>query len=117
MARFWFQQAQAKADISKILQQQAHGKILSEAELKEHGVYFEDAMYGELIFLLDPGYQIAPSDMGINALPGMHGYHPEDKDSIASFLGTAEVKNPPQWVGDYFRVMLQKMDEIAENKQ
>jgi predicted AlkP superfamily pyrophosphatase or phosphodiesterase len=116
MARFWFHQPQAKAAICKILEEQPHGKILSDDELQEHGVYFEDAMYGELIYLLDPGYQIAPSDMGINALPGMHGYHPEDKDSIASFLGTAEVKDPPCWVGDYFRVMRQKMDEIVAKR-
>jgi len=117
MARFWFKDSLAKAAIIQILEREEHGKILSDAELKEHGVSFDDNMYGELIFLLDPGYQIAPSDMGINSLPGMHGYHPEDKDSIASFLGSNEVKNPPKWVGDYFRVMVSKMDNIVESRE
>ncbi len=113
MARFWFRNSQAKKEIIKILRNEKNGKILSREELEKFGVYFEDNMYGELIFLLEPGYQIVPSDMGINSLPGMHGYHPEDKDSIASFLGTKNVKNPPEWVGDYFKIMVDKMDEIV----
>jgi hypothetical protein len=114
MARFWFKNSQAKKDIIGILEKENSGNILNKEELEKFGVYFEDNMYGEIFFLLEPGYQIVPSDMGINSLPGMHGYHPEDKDSIASFLGTNEVKNPPKWVGDYFKIMLEKMDEIVK---
>ena len=114
MARFWFMNEDAKADITKLLGQVAKGHILSVDEIKKYDIDFEDNMYGELIYLLDPGYQIVPSDMGINSLPGMHGYAPEDKDSMASFLSMQPLENPPHWVGNYFDVMVEKMDEISK---
>lgn len=46
-------------------------------------VYFPDAQYGDLIFLMNSGVQIAPSFMGRKAIAGMHGFHPSDPDSKA----------------------------------
>ena len=114
MARFWFLNDKAREGITKVLENTPNGHNLSEAEFIKYEIKFEDNMYGELIYLLDPGYQIVPSDMGINSLPGMHGYAPEDKDSMASFLSMQPVKNPPTWVGNYFDVMVEKMDEIIK---
>jgi len=58
---------------------------------------------------MNPGWQIEPSDMGLKALPAMHGFSPEDKDSDACFLSSYEIESPPKWVGDYFKIMVSKM--------
>ena len=112
MVRFWYFNDKARTKILTKLEEVPFSHVLTEEETKKYGIYFKDNMYGETILLMDPGFQIAPSDMGINALPAMHGFAPEHEDSIASFLSTEEIKDPPKWVGDYFRIMVEKMDEI-----
>ena len=111
MARFWFFNEKAKNDITTILENTAHGKILDESEKERYRINFKDHMFGECIFLMEPGYQIEPSDMGVKALPAMHGFAPEDKDSDASFLANFEPKKSPSWVGDFHQIMIDKMDE------
>ena len=70
---------------------------------------FEDQRYGEDIFRLEPGVQIAPSDMGKDALPGMHGYTPDDKDSDAIWLSNYTPEKPPAEVKDIFECMLERV--------
>ena len=84
MARFWFLNELAGKKIRNVLTDHPKGRILSEDELKEQGTFFEDGMYGELIFLINSGIQIVPSFMGAKQIKGMHGYHPSDADSAAS---------------------------------
>ena len=43
--------------------------------------------------------------MGGMALPGMHGFSPDDKDSDACFLSNRKPVVEPFWIGDYFRIM------------
>jgi hypothetical protein len=47
--------------------------------------------------------------MGLTALPGMHGYSPEDKDSYASYLSNKPASIPPEWVGDNFKLMVEQI--------
>lgn len=84
MARFWFLTEQAKPQITTALTGHPKGRILSEEELKAQGTFFPDSMYGELVFLINPGIQIVPSFMGTKQIKGMHGYDPADADSAAS---------------------------------
>ncbi len=86
MARFWFLNDFARLKITDKLKEVKEGKILSDEELKEVGVYFDDHKYGEVIFLMDPGTLIVPSFMGRKSIVGMHGYHPNDPDSMAMWL-------------------------------
>ena len=114
IARFWFFNSISERMISRKLREIINGKILSEDEKRRFGVHFEDNMYGELFFLTDPGVQIAPSDMGLKALPGMHGFSPDHPDSNASFLSSKNYNIKPDWVGDFFRVMKSEIDRLAE---
>lgn len=82
-----------------------HGHWLSEQEQERYHVNFPDHRYGDDIYLLDAGVQFAPSDMGGMALPGMHGFSPDDKDSDACFLSNRKPVVEPFWIGDYFRIM------------
>tara|TARA_B100000925_G_scaffold291919_1_gene282484 strand:+ start:6668 stop:7822 length:1155 start_codon:yes stop_codon:yes gene_type:complete len=109
MARFWYYSDNAQEVIRKKLSELPYGKILSNDELKKMGILFEDQRYGEDIFLVDPGVQIAPSDMGKDALPGMHGYTPDDKDSDAIWLSNYTPEKPPVEVKDIFECMLERV--------
>ncbi|MEN7972897.1 MAG: alkaline phosphatase family protein [Verrucomicrobiota bacterium] len=84
MARFWFLDEAARSLITKALASHSKGRILSENELKEFGVWFPGGQYGDLVFLMDSGIQIVPSFMGTKQIGGMHGYDPADPDSFAS---------------------------------
>ena len=109
MARFWFLNAPARKKIMEVLNAQPDGKVLSLEEKRKYGIDFEDNMFGEEILLLNPGIQIVPGDMGLTALPGMHGYSPEDKDSYASYLSNKPASTPPEWVGDDFTLMVEQI--------
>ena len=93
----------------------AFGHWLSREEEEKYGIYRADRYFGDAIFLLNPGVQIAPSDMGAGALPGMHGYAPEDRDSYACALSNAEL---PGWlchVSDYFALMRERAAGLKAN--
>jgi hypothetical protein len=112
LARFWFITEKSRKLIMPILQTIPQSHLLSKEEKEKYGIDFDDDMYGEEILLMDPGIQIEPCDMGIKSLPGMHGFAPEDKHSFASFLSTAPVEIPPTWVGDYFKIMKSRIEEL-----
>jgi hypothetical protein len=107
MARFWFFSDEARARIAETLERIPCGRILPEAELKDLGVFFEDGRYGQLIFLLDPGYMLARSDFnGPQWMPaGMHGYHPGDAYSDAVFLSNANPTRPLSGIADVWHCM------------
>lgn len=88
MARFWFFSEHARAAIEARLGQLACGRLVPDAELRDLGVLFLDRRYGQVIYLLDPGWLISSRDFtGPHWTPtGMHGYHPDDPDSDGVFL-------------------------------
>lgn len=88
------------------------GHWLSEADERHYGIYRADRRFGDAIFLLDPGIQIVPSDMGNKPLNGMHGFAPEDKDSQAVILSTREIPERIRCVADYFGLMKQRIEEL-----
>ena len=91
------------------------GHWLSEDEEKYYGIYRSDRPFGDAIFLMDPGIQIAPSDMGARALNGMHGFAPEDKNSQAVILSTDEIPDSIRRVADYYQLMKQRIEERASS--
>jgi hypothetical protein len=86
MARFWLLNDRARQDIAGALQNHPRGRVLGDDELKSLGVYFEDRMYGDMIFLMNTPTQLVPSFMGVKPARGIHGFHPHDADSYASML-------------------------------
>ena len=116
MFRVWFLQPGSKEKIMGAVNPKTFpGHYLSLDEKKHYGVDFADHKYGDEIFLMDPGIQIAPSDMGTNPLPGMHGFLPEDRDSTAVILSTSEVKQPEE-VADYFNIMKERILRLRAEK-
>lgn len=88
MARFWFFNDSAREQVMSILRTAPCGRLLSDEELKQFGVFFPDCRFGEVTFLLHPGWLLSRSDFnGSGWKPvGMHGYHPEDPYSDGIFL-------------------------------
>ena len=86
MPRFWFDTPEARDAITASLNDEPYGHILTNEELTAWGCDFPDNRYGDLIYLMDPGHLLCPSYMGEKPLAGMHGYHPEDRDSVVAFM-------------------------------
>ena len=106
MARFWFMTERARRRIVALLTTEDRGRVLAHSELVELGVDFENHEYGELIFLMDPGVLICPSFMGRQPIAGMHGFHPNDKDSVAMFASSETPPVLPQRLTDLHDVLL-----------
>jgi len=107
MARFWFFAERARTGIRATLDRLSCGRVLSDAELKELGVWFPDHRFGELVFLLHPSWLVGRSDFnGAGWMPvGMHGYHPDDPDSDAIFLSDRVPAIEPKSILDVYRCM------------
>jgi len=88
---------------------ESDGHWLTEEEEKRYGIHRADRSFGDAIFLMDPGVQIAPSDMGLRPLNGMHGFAPEDKDSQAVIMSTDEIPPQVRRVADYFFLMRERI--------
>ncbi len=104
MARFWWLAPGAEEKVRAAFAP-FPGRWLSEEEWRSHGLWREDRKFGDALFLLDPGVQFCPSDMGVKPLNGMHGYDPSDEDSLAAWLSTDPVPDGVARVCDYFAVM------------
>lgn len=105
MARFWFLNGKAEKQIRDLLDPIPVGRILAEAELGDLGIFWPDAKFGQLIFLVNPGVLIVPSFMGRTPLAAMHGYHPDDADSDGTFVTNLELGSTPKQITDIFPLM------------
>lgn len=102
MARFWVFNERASASISGCLSSVTCGRILSDDDLRRLGVFFNDRRYGELIFLLRPGWLFSQSNFNGNRWRprGMHGYDPADSFSDAIFLSNRPPSIPMRTIAD-----------------
>ncbi len=107
MARFWFFADAARRVLTARLKSLACGRILPDIELQRLGVLFPDRRYGEVIFLLNPGWLFSRSDFnGRGWSPAaMHGYHPDDPDSDGIFLSSRQAAAPIQTITDVHQLM------------
>lgn len=93
------------------------GRWLTEEEERGYGIYRADRRFGDAIFLMNPGIQIVPSDMGGKALNGMHGFDPADRDSAAAILSNTPLPDDVTQVADYFRLMKHRIGQLAEARR
>lgn len=84
MARFWFLNTEAERKIRAALTPVEDGQFVTPEELTRMRVHFPDGKFGHAFFLMNPGVMINPSYMGLKVIPGMHGYHPQHRDSYAT---------------------------------
>ena len=114
MARFWIGSERGEARLTEFLGSLSCGRLLSDGELKQLGIHFDDGRYGDLIFLMNPGVLLCPSDMGRIRVDGMHGFHPvEDPHAHAVFLSSEPLPAPVRHITEVFALLLrdQGVDE------
>ena len=93
------------------------GHWLTEEEERRQGIWRADRAFGDAIFLVNPGIQIVPSDMGLKPLGGMHGFDPDDLHSKAAVMSTEPIPAYVRGVYDYFKMMKEAIDaEAAEDR-
>ena len=109
MARFYYLTDKAESVIADVMKD-FPGRFLTLDEEKNYGIYRQDRAFGDSIFLLEPGIQIVPSDMGGIPLAGMHGFAPEDEHSHAVILSNIPVPEKTEKVADYFDLMIERAD-------
>jgi hypothetical protein len=115
LARFYYLNDAAKPRIQSIMQQfSADCHLLTPEEEARYGIARTDRLFGDDIYLANPGIQLIPSDMGNKPLNGMHGYAPEDTDSVASLLSTAPLPEETRELADVFTLMQQRANQIKE---
>ena len=103
MARFWVESDNAERQLRNLLECLSYGRVLSGQEMDRLGLTFDDGRYGHIVFLLEPGTLLCPSDMGRIPFAGMHGYHPqEDPSSHAVFLSSEAPRTPVTHITDIF---------------
>jgi predicted AlkP superfamily pyrophosphatase or phosphodiesterase len=118
MARFWFFSERAKSEITNLLAKLPCGRVLTDSGLRELGIFFPDRRYGEIVFLLNPGWLISKSDFnGAGWNPrGMHGYHPDDPNSDGIFLSSEAPSFDVRTIADVYRCMEEAItDESPAN--
>jgi hypothetical protein len=106
MGRFWFASASARDAVLGLLAKRDGGRLLTREEFVIHGVDFPDHAYGEEVFLCDAGTLILPSYMGSEPLKGMHGYHPDDRDSNTTLLADPMPEHAPRTILDILPLLL-----------
>jgi len=116
MGRFWFMNDEARKRITETLSRIDCAQVLSDEELKKLGVFFEDRQFGELMCLMNPGALIVPSFMGEKPIFGMHGFHPDHKDSDALFMTNAKPEPFPQCITDIYGLMRKAAEEWLARK-
>ncbi len=108
-ARFWYLRDGAREHIEAALAQEPRGRLLDDDTLHAWGVDFPGRRYGHRFWLADPGVLIVPSHMGLRPIAGMHGYAPDDPDSVA-FYGTNATDAPrPAGLADLKDVFLSEL--------
>ncbi|MEM7387569.1 MAG: alkaline phosphatase family protein, partial [Verrucomicrobiota bacterium] len=105
MARFWFENDEARQIIHDWLSRQGDGSLVSAEKLRDWGCDFSDHTYGELFYLLPSGSLFVPSFMNQRKVTAMHGYDPDHENSTACWLTNADVK-PPESIAGIFDIML-----------
>jgi hypothetical protein len=111
MARFWFFNNRARQAVSELLQTIPQGRVLSDPELEAMGTLFPDRRFGELIFLVNEGVLIVPSDMGERPIRAMHGYHPHARHSYAALCSNQpDVPEEITSIPDVYRLMTREAD-------
>jgi len=105
MGRFWSLTPDARKKLVRLFEDHPDGRLLPEEELRRLGVYFADHQYGDLVFLMNSGIQIAPSFMGRKAIAGMHGFHPDDAASKAMICSNLPLPDSLQKIQQIFGLM------------
>jgi hypothetical protein len=113
MARFWVASERARTALAGLLEGHPCGRLLGPDELERLGVWFADGRYYDLLFLMNPGVLLSPSDMGAVRFAGMHGYHPSEPTADAVLLASVPADASVRHIADVRAVLRQDLGLVA----
>ena len=89
MVRLWYFEEAAQPRLRALVDASGHGRFLTEAELRDHGVFFPNGDFYHEVYLLRPGLSIFPNYHSYLKPLSMHAYDPgvPDQQAIAMFTG------------------------------
>ncbi len=108
LVRIWLWSEKAKKVKEKIISEFMNQRvgIFYDSPLRErYGLDFRNRVYGDLIFQVDPHYEVFPNNYNyLRFFPskGMHGYIPTHKDSYGIFYSNQSCYENPKSVLDIF---------------
>jgi hypothetical protein len=100
MARFRIRTEEAGKRLEGLLAGLQGGHLLDGDEAERLGVFFFDARFGDLVFLVDPGTIILPSYMSSEPVAAMHGYHPGTPCMYSALFTNEEAMASPTTLTD-----------------
>lgn len=110
--RIWFNSVKAlksKSELIKEFNKIGAGHFLTKEEKRKYGLNFKNRYFGDLLFLVDPYYEIFPNFFNINPFkitPGLHGYIPTHKSSYGIFYSNFFEYNEPMNIIDINKIIL-----------
>ena len=106
MARFWLLTPMCRAAMARILSMLACGTVLSKEELQKEGCWFDDARFGEIIFLANPGTVFTPNCMNWDLPVAARGYHPDTPGMAAGIVSNIAGLAPPASVAEVYAMLV-----------
>jgi predicted AlkP superfamily pyrophosphatase or phosphodiesterase len=88
MVRLWYEDhdPRLREEVRERLLAVPGGRFLEQDELRELKLEFDHRLYGDEIFLLEPGTAIFPNFHSLLRPRAMHAYHPDDPDQHGIFV-------------------------------
>ena len=89
MVRLWYEDDSPtlRDELRQIIARGASGHFLSGDELRELHLEFDNRLYGDEIFLLDPRAAVFPNFHSMLRPKAMHAYHPDDAEQHGIAIG------------------------------
>jgi hypothetical protein len=111
LVRIWLWSKKAYQNKKRIVSEfikNKNGFFYNELKREKYGLNFSNRAYGDLIFQVDPHYEVFPNFYHyLNFLPakGMHGYIPSHKDSYGIFYSNQLNLKAPKSILDIYKYL------------
>ncbi len=92
IARFWPKNKKEREKLIMHLKKIKCGRILNENDEKKLGINFSHNEFGELFFVLNPGFVIHPDFFHKNKVKGMHTYYKNCKENNGFLITNTKIK-------------------------
>jgi len=100
LALFWVEDEKMLKRLMDSLNQLKVGKIINGDLRRKYRIDFRHRLYGDIFYVLPPGYIFFPNFWGKIPMKGAHGYEPESPCQKAFFATNLECSTIPGYVKD-----------------